>query len=1053
MQPASYSRLQDENGLLWCNPDYKSSNKIIVRESVKNRFSLVDISWIRKTFTSIHTFHEVIDMERNHRMFFDVDAYLVGSDKTLIEDERDVALKIILKSVRECIKSVNKHLTENGSPRIIIQDEDIAILECCRWVANLKYKISFHIILTTVIVNGIGRAKEFASHYPSSPYMPDMGVYTQFHSIRPYNSAKEDYTFKFMTGYNKKLSWIDTLITNVTERDSTYFGIDIEGPISENSSIGYTLNHSQLTTVLNVLMTNIEINMAHFEVTLIKPGYYRLKRKMPSYCPICDRVNEHENMYMTVSRSYDKMNVRLGCYRDTSVVLGPFSTDGDVVGSKCTSMLQFQTVIDTLSRRTGVQISEMVYSGFINMDDFTPLFEQPNPAKVIAVRAGTGTGKTHKIISVIESKLSLTDENWHFIILSYRRTFSRQMEERLSRFDPVNYMKTKGSLYARVLIVQIDSLLRINIEAYRNKNIMIILDEWDGILSHNITLQTKRGLMDSDVLYKLCEMSRFVIVLDAYLRDVHMLPITDHISNKMIKTFNPSMTEEMIEYSIYPHLGTMLNELLSEPTESRIMIVCSTLRDARMIEAAILQGGNIKADEIAVYSSDTGPQRILEDFADINSKLTDKKRIICTPTVSAGIDITIPIDVLYGIIDVTMNHLTASQVMQMLKRSRKCGAYKIYIATSRTSSIECSYASINEMYGMLPTFAISSNSMMACETFGSPELSFHYSLKAAAQATAILSASSFYNEIGQMMCAYGASVLIIEEADPSEYDIIILNCIRDLCDACNVNMASRMAELKDKYEHEITDNDISLYKTMEGYCRAYKIKMEDVTREHIMKYYKRYMRTKYENICRLFAFKYTNDMRMYFDTCIALVMTKSAITVLMQEGINNGRIIALTLILRALGFKSIHDTERGAMPADMELLAAALYTYYRVSCSASQVRIVLKNRKASKWLIKRSRHVLSCFGISLSNQGESIRYIGDFRYVLCGEVTPLRADMFRERFEAVVKGGNVHNDNDPIPLVKINAEKMEELMSPSKTSYELFCTEMEIKIRYIMPKE
>lgn len=183
-------------------------------------------------------------------------------------------------------------------------------------------------------------------------------------------------------------------------------------------------------------------------------------------------------------------------------------------------------------------------------------------------------------------------------------------------------------------------------------------------------------------------------------------------------------------------------------------------------------------------------------------------------------------------------------------------------------------------------------------------------------------------------------------------------------------------------------------------------------------------------------YKPTNDMRMYFDTCIALVMTRSAVTVLMQEGINNGRIIALTIIIRALGFKSFYDTVRGADSQDIELLAAALYTFYRVSCSVGQVKMVLANRTSAKWLIKRAKYVLSCFGIRLENGGDAMGYIGDFKYVLCGEITHLRIDMFEKRFVPAVKGGNMHDDNEPIPIIKISAEKMEELMAATRGPWE-----------------
>jgi len=1041
MEPVYYCNLVGDGNLLDSHPTRQDLGYLIIRDSYKYQYCILTPDCLVRLASEPNYYHEVIDLYMKYRMYFDVETEVRYLPERNLQEEDEVK-EFMISAIERAFAEINQWDYRQGAPKFVFNRCRLTILNASRRQGDLIYKISMHFILCDVILEGPKLANRIAivvNKY--TPYQVDK-VYTNFHGMRIINSIKDNSMLSFDKTHDGPKSIAESLITNVQKRHTMTYDVDDDDDLSypaDSQQINKTLSEYDISEIIALLNQKVGLDPMFFVIDRTCSGFYKLIRKQSSMCMICDRVHDSENMFIRVFENGKTRSVILGCFRDPTHILGPFELKNKVQNAIYAISNHISHILGKYDERSAEDINQINYKNASQGSSFTDWFSKDVvPAKIISYRAPTGSGKTHNLCELVGKQIQ-----WNFIIITYRRTLSNQMNSRLADFDPVLYNEIKGKLFGRVLIVQIDSLVRIDIEKYKNVPVVIVCDEIDGIFMHYSTMSNLRRLIVAKMFYKLCNMAIHIIILDAYLRNVHLRPFSEIITQNIVRIVNFKESEKHIEYSIYITQATLLNELMCESPESTIVIVCSTLRDARGIKQMLMDISNISEDNICSYTSDTSSKTIRDDFADINKALIGKKRIIYTPTIMAGIDITFPVDVLYAFMDVKMHHLTAPSAMQMIKRCRNCDEYKIFINAQNSYIKSCLYGDFMNMSKQRIIWQISRMHDTAADISFSPATEFMYAIESAAQEVASASESAFIDEIILCMLSYGASVYVKSESE-YEKDDDMDSQLKMACELCEIEIASKIYEIRNTPEHLLTDEDEVYFRILNKYRKIYNIDDELLTEEFILYYYKDSRLRVFKNFRRLMSFSIPdNNKDSTFDLYIMLGLTESSTPIMISDGSIQGQIIAIMLMIVAFGYLSIFDCRPPSYNLDITQLSDAIMMFYASSCAAGRIKRYKKNVIHNKdKIVNTAKRLLKTYGINVHGLNKPLKYSQDFTFFLSDAPD---IDIYN-LFEMVKSQlSAVNNKTNIIPYVLINSKLFSEILINPDTHYNEFIDYMQNK--------
>lgn len=255
-------------------------------------------------------------------------------------------------------------------------------------------------------------------------------------------------------------------------------------------------------------------------------------------------------------------------------------------------------------------------------------------------------------------------------IISFRQTFSINVN---SVFDGFTlYSDVRGPLDQARLIVQVESLWRLEVCAGVEPADLVILDESESILE-----QFGSGLMGGTFhecyakFRWLIATAKHVIALDANVSDRTLRSLAEMRAQSAIYHHNVYQKAAGDTYMLCGDLNRWLSALYALiDAGKRAAIAASSLSEAEAIVREI--GRRLPEARIKLYSSKTLASERREHFSDVNLYWAQYDVLVFTPTVSAGVSFEIPhYDVLFGYF--TDQSCPVETCIQMMGRIRDIG--------------------------------------------------------------------------------------------------------------------------------------------------------------------------------------------------------------------------------------------------------------------------------------------------------------------------------------------------------------------------------------------
>jgi hypothetical protein len=298
-------------------------------------------------------------------------------------------------------------------------------------------------------------------------------------------------------------------------------------------------------------------------------------------------------------------------------------------------------------------------------------------------------GKTKALRQYIDKYFSGTLAQPIIRFLSFRQTFSNNIKEKFPDF--MLYSDTTGLLAHDKLIIQIESLHRLDIIPGTERPDLLILDECESIFE-----QLSSGLMKtSDCFSKfqyLLKFSKHVVLMDAGISD-RTYNILAAIRGDRCASSDSSDGSDDGQTLIY-HRNEYKNSaedtyfitankmkwlgVLHFMVDSgfKIAVPISSLAEAKTIAHCLARKHPKK--RIQIYSSETNNSEKREHFSDINKYWSKYDVLIYTPTVSAGVSFELEhFDMIFGYF--TDMSCPIETCVQMIGRVRNLADKELYI--------------------------------------------------------------------------------------------------------------------------------------------------------------------------------------------------------------------------------------------------------------------------------------------------------------------------------------------------------------------------------------
>ncbi len=517
-------------------------------------------------------------------------------------------------------------------------------------------KYSNHIIIGGYYVADHNQAREFTRRVlsflaPAYRSFVDASVNKSIQNFRITGCHKSgDTRVKRIVSQH---SAADTLITNT---DNCVLLPDIAR--AEPSIIGPSANLTAdtITAVVDLCNSDNEIKLAH-RYKYVRGGIFIFERKRSSHCSFCDRVHDTDNtLFVTVKQCAtctESYTVYKHCRRYTNDnkrsgkkigYVGATPPDKNSTTTSLDKDYQVRRALENIdntqsttgARNTAVQtlFDNLAARNIYAAKELAP-FEL---APTLIVRAAMKMGKTKALVAHIAKHFSdgLRQSTIRFI--SFRQTFSSNIKEKFADF--ILYSDVKGALNIARLIIQVESLYRLDIHEGVEPPDLLILDECESIFE-----QFDSGLLRGNFnecfskFQYLLRYSRHVICMDANVGDrtfrilKRMRPDFELGAVYHYNTYqNATEDNYYISCDKLKWLGMLYSAI---ETDDKIGIPMSSLNEAKVLYESLTQRYSHK--KIKLYSSETAISEKHAHFADVNTFWAQYDVLIYTPTVSAGV--------------------------------------------------------------------------------------------------------------------------------------------------------------------------------------------------------------------------------------------------------------------------------------------------------------------------------------------------------------------------------------------------------------------------------
>lgn len=571
-------------------------------------------------------FHEVI-FDGPQKLKFDIDASQEDLNKIALGHEA------LLRQLFEAI--CDAFLVSYQKP---LSARDIVVC-----ASHGQGKFSYHVIVNKYAVSCSAQAKEFTRRVlnymeTATRRFVDVGVNSPVQNFRIPTCYKNGRELKIVSHHDI----IDALVS-VTENCELLPDLELVTTPADQES---TTDPAAVERVLEVCRTNNLLE--NFKFYRHHKGMYLFKRIRPSRCYFCERTHDKDNtLFVTTLRRAEKVDIYEHCRRRPGEkrFLGSYhveTPEGDPAKSEAS--LNDKAVAAVVRRilEKGPPAEETLFDTLPAARKHIycePKLRQFELADTLVVKAAMKMGKTKQLKEFIDRHFADGIKRYVIRFISFRQTFSGNIKEKFSDF--VLYSEVTGPLSQSRLIVQVESLYRLDIRAGADPPDLLVLDECESIFE-----QFDSGLLRGNFnecfakFQYLLKFSRHVICMDANVGDR-----TFRILQRLRPRFGA-------EGTIY-HCNTYKNAagdsyyftgdkskwlgLLCGVVESdeRVAVPISSKSEAQALEKVLKE--KFPAKRIKLYCGDTPTHEKREHFSNVNKYWSDADVLIYTPTVSAGV--------------------------------------------------------------------------------------------------------------------------------------------------------------------------------------------------------------------------------------------------------------------------------------------------------------------------------------------------------------------------------------------------------------------------------
>ncbi|GJJ75201.1 hypothetical protein EMPS_07559 [Entomortierella parvispora] len=417
---------------------------------------------------------------------------------------------------------------------------------------------------------------------------------------------------------------------------------------------------------------------AQFEMQCIpdRAMIFKLQRKTPGDCVVCDRKHEHENAYLKLTRSGA---IFFHCHRAEGLKgLELFKQD--------------------ISLASGIETSSAVPRGlscadikddarYLTYRLLSPLPGDSQQPPSLLIRCDTGGGKTNFTEALVKANAKAivkANPKPRFVAISCRRTLAEMLEARL---DFENYQNIPGQIDCRRLVVQAESLFRLNLKAYVDEGTILILDELSSLIKQMCSDKTMGNVhnLNLQVFELLIRRAKRVICLDADLCEEEV-EIMKSLRSDFVVIDNTFQQQKDDKVVLFTDKLKLIKEALELLKAGKRLWISSTM-SAENTEAVHAEFE--KAEFKGVCVTKNTPESVKKDVGrSINTIMKGLDYFIHTPTVSVGVNYDSEDGVDYVIGLFSSQTVDVETSMQMMRRTRhvKSKTYLVY-ADAKTNNL------------------------------------------------------------------------------------------------------------------------------------------------------------------------------------------------------------------------------------------------------------------------------------------------------------------------------------------------------------------------------
>ncbi len=452
---------------------------------------------------------------------------------------------------------------------------------------------------------------------------------------------------------------------------------------NNRSKIGMALKNQSIEDRINYFDIFLEFGLQKYPVELHEDKKKKLLTWWNSYNPKYMKNNikigsliyilkkENRDLYDKINRSRKELNKKIATKFYNS---DPTKYCGEIIKYNDKRTRQF--VINKKSR------------GFI-------------------VSAGTGLGKTTTGFGQIKKhnegeKIFLNYEKKYerILIITYRKTLCGKYYSDLTSMDFKLYSDIKGPISEDKVIVQLDSLHRVELESYD----LVVCDEIECVLSHfNFAKMRKKKYNKMNFIHHL-QTAKRLMFMDAFL-SVKSFETLSHIINLKEITYIENSYQIIKNWKL-----TFVNnkEITDRIKKEKNRVFISSM------SKSILETIAKNVPDILLYTSDTNEKDKINDMKDVNKTWLNKS-VGHTGTIECGIDCTIPNQfVIYCFANNTTSSVTS--LLQMMRRCRHPLVKEIVICYEHNENVESTHLDIESIENLIKY------NLASCELSSSLEL-------------------------------------------------------------------------------------------------------------------------------------------------------------------------------------------------------------------------------------------------------------------------------------------------------------------------------------------